>query len=137
MLKYYYRDKIKQNAKDVYRTVENPEKLVILTIYGKVTIYGEVTICGEVTISTNYDSHYTIFYTSQLLLSSKPKYPPEFLNLKHSSLRTSDKFSHPNRIAGIITFPRHIKQRRELWLRHQCMFLIPRISDWTQEFWTE
>ena len=44
--------------------VENPEKLVLLTIY------------GEVAISTNYDSHYTIFYTSQLLLLSKPKYPP-------------------------------------------------------------
>ena len=71
--------------------VEKPERLMILKVF------------GEVEISTNYDSHYIIFYTSQLLLSSKPKYPPEFLTLRHSSLRPSDKFSHPNRITGIIT----------------------------------
>jgi hypothetical protein len=110
--------------------VENPEKLVILTIF------------GEVEITINHDSHYTVFYISQLLLSSKPKCPPEFLTLKHSSLRTSDKFLHPNRISGIITFAGHIKQRRKLWLRHYYKFLIlvPRISDWTpayKSFWTE
>jgi len=71
--------------------VENPEKFVILTIF------------GEVAISTNYDSHDTLFYTSQLLLSSKPKHPPEFLTLKHSSLRTSN-FHNPNRITDIIIF---------------------------------
>jgi hypothetical protein len=43
---------MKKYAKDAYMMIENPEKLVILTIY------------GEVAISTNYDSHYTVCYTT-------------------------------------------------------------------------